>query len=153
MLFYRGIYSWWKKLQYSNLWNPDRVTQFTFVPSHHRVWVDGAMTRWCDRAMMRCCNNEDAMTWWRWCDTCSTMTIKRRSIAPLLSRHRAHMRCFYWLFDCMGLYAVSAIFQQYVICSGFQVLWLFSLTLPTLKHDWKLQINVILNNLNMNKQV
>ena len=34
-----------KKLQYSNLWNPDRATQFTFVPSHHRVWVDGAIVR------------------------------------------------------------------------------------------------------------
>ena len=26
----------------------DRATQFTIVPSHYRVWVDGTMTRWRD---------------------------------------------------------------------------------------------------------
>ena len=29
----------------ANVWNPDKATQFTIVLSHHRVWVDGAMTR------------------------------------------------------------------------------------------------------------
>ena len=44
----------------SEIWITDRATEFTIVPSYHRVWVDGAktmtrrtmaVTRWYDRAM------------------------------------------------------------------------------------------------------
>ena len=43
---------------YTYIWDPDRATQFIIVPSHHRVWVDGAMTRWCD--------DDGAIVRWRW---------------------------------------------------------------------------------------
>ena len=72
------------------LCNLDRATQFTIVPSHHRVWVDGAMTmaRWFDDddAMVWQCDGDGAMTRLRWCDR--IMTMKRCSIAPSASHHR-----------------------------------------------------------------
>ena len=40
------------------VWNPDRATQLTIVPSHHRVCVDGAMTM----AMVRQCDGDGALT-------------------------------------------------------------------------------------------
>ena len=71
-----------------NLWNPDRATYFTMVPSHHRVWVDGAITRWCDvnDAMVRQCGGDGVMK--RWHNDDGTMATTRCSIAPSLSCHR-----------------------------------------------------------------
>ena len=57
-------------------WNPDRATQFSIVPSHYRVWVDEVMKRWCEH------DDDDAMVH-------CTMAMKRCSIAPSVSRHRA----------------------------------------------------------------
>ena len=60
---------------------------FTIVPSHHRVWVDGTITRcpvrwqWRNGATVRwqCRWCDETMKRWRWYDT------KRCSIAPSLS--------------------------------------------------------------------
>ena len=68
------------------LCNLDRATQFTIVPSHHRVWVDGAMT------MARWFDDDDAMVWRcamatvRWHDYADAIELWQWSNA--LSRHR-----------------------------------------------------------------
>ena len=61
--------------------------------SYHRVWVDGAMSRWWDddamvrwRTMVRQCDGDGAMTRWRWCG--GSMAMKRCSITPSLLRLR-----------------------------------------------------------------
>ena len=47
--------------------NPERATQVSIIPSHHRVWIDGAMTRWYDSAMamVRGHDDDDAIVLWQ----------------------------------------------------------------------------------------
>lgn len=49
---------------YTQVRNPDRATPVSIIPSHHPVWVDKAMTRWCDDddALVRQCDGDLAMT-------------------------------------------------------------------------------------------
>ena len=58
-----------------SLWNPDRATQFTVVPSHHQVLVDEAMMQWCkDDARVRQCDgvgDDYAMVRWQWSNALS----------------------------------------------------------------------------------
>ena len=96
----------------STLWNPNRATQFTIAASHHRVWVDGPMTRWCDDngAMVRQWDGDGAMTRWRWCDR----TSLHRYIVPSPSHCRTGHRVIVFAPSLHRLYKSAVRFCSIV---------------------------------------